>query len=82
MLGQAGLEIVATECNNGIEYGFTESMRWLLRGRIERMTLRQLSVAATHTRPFRLAVRLLMRPVVVQRRCTVLSVAARPQQKY
>lgn len=82
MLAQAGLEIVATECNNGIEYGFTESMRWLLRGRIEMLLLRRLSVAATHTRPFRLAVHLLMRAVVAQRRCTVLSVAARLRQKY
>jgi 2-polyprenyl-3-methyl-5-hydroxy-6-metoxy-1,4-benzoquinol methylase len=82
MLAQAGLEIIATECNNGIEFCFSESIRWLLRDRIANPTLRQLSQAATYTRPFRLAVHMAMRPVVAQRRCTVLSVAARPRQTY
>jgi 2-polyprenyl-3-methyl-5-hydroxy-6-metoxy-1,4-benzoquinol methylase len=77
MLAQAGFAIVATECHNGIEYGISESTRWLLAARIRNSALRRAGIAVTYTRPFRLAVRTLMRPVVALRRSTVLSVAAR-----
>jgi SAM-dependent methyltransferase len=77
MLDRAGFQVVTSACINGVEWNVTESLRLLLRDRVERYTLRRLSVTATYTRPFRLLLRPYVAIAAAARRSTVLTVAAR-----
>jgi SAM-dependent methyltransferase len=78
LLARTGYELVATACINGVEYGFTESMRLALRAYRGSYGVRRLGIALTHSRPFRLAIKPYLHLMALARRCTVLTVAARP----
>ncbi len=78
LLAQTGFVSVATACLNGVEYCFTESLRLMLYADQRSYSFQRLGIALTHSRPFRLAIQPYLRLAALARRCTVLTVVARP----
>jgi len=77
MLAKAGFTIFETVCLDGIEFNFTESLRWLLAEKIKSYALRRLGFAVTYSRPFRFILQPYLKIAEKAQRCTVLTVAAR-----
>lgn len=78
LLELAGFQSVAEQCINGRSYGFTASLRLVIQEYVHSYTLRRLGEALTYSRPLSLALLPYTLLATALRRCTVLTIAARP----
>jgi SAM-dependent methyltransferase len=76
MLQNEGFKIIKSGCISGSEYCTTESLRILIRNRLESFTAKRLATAVSYSRPFRLAIKPYVLLEEFFKRSTVLTVAA------
>jgi len=77
MLQSEGFQIIKSGCISGSEYCTTESLRIVIRNRIQDFTAKRLATAVTYSRPFRFLIKPYIQLEELLKRSTVLTIAAR-----
>lgn len=76
MLQSEGFQIIKSGCISGSEYCTTESLRILIRNRVQSFTARRLATAVSYSRPFRLLLKPYIQLEELFKRSTVITIAA------